>query len=418
MFGIEKRERQEVKSDNVQPKLQVEVIQDKNEEYYLDMLSSYFVLSENSSFIKMNRKEISKEEFLNEVREYLDLVAQGKTDEFKKSVVEQFEKDLWGFSVLEDLINDSPSDEETISDIKIVTYDNIRIKKNGERMSGNVSFSSNKSYVRFVNSIATKNSKNLSVMNAETTFTDNISHPEWTLRFTIATNFISATGSPVVHVRKLPKKHKSLSYYQQRGKLVTQEQMDYLRERILDGSGFLIVGKTGAGKTIFFNGLLDYVPHNKAIMVIQEYQELNNLRDDDGFVPHPEMVFFNTVEANGEGKIEYDLNDVAKIGLRFDVDYFAISEVKGGEARYLLNCIKTGSVGMCSCHGSSVEDGMDKLADYITYDSRYTKSEALAELRRLNTVVFIDGFRVKDIAEVTGYDWETGQMKYRHVSFS
>ena len=393
---------------------------ERTEEDYIEMLTSYFISTTNDSYLRMTRGDISKEEFLKMVTGYLDKIAKDKSKVFKENILNQFEKELWGFGVLEELIDDSPNDEETISDIKVVTFDNVRIKKNGKRMDGGVKFSSEKAFWRFVRSIAARNGQNLSMLNAKKTFTDTMSNKDWILRFSIVTEFINSTaaGQPALHIRKLPKKHKSLSYYESRGKLVTKEQMAYFKKRIEDGYGFLIIGKTGAGKTIFFNGLLDYVPRDKSVLCVQEYEELNNACDDADYVPHPEMLFFHTVSASGEGKVEYDLKDISQIGLTFDIDYFALGETKGAEAKYLLNYIKTGSIGMASGHGSSIEDGMDKIADYITYESSYTKAEALAELQRLNTVVFIKDFRVQDVAEVTGYDREKQTLIYNHVELS
>lgn len=387
---------------------------EKPESYYLEVLLNHFNSTKtNNALVRMYHEEISKDDFLKQVREHLEKIAKNRTEEFKNNVIHQFENYLWGFDVLEDLIND-----KSISDIKVVTYDNVRIKRHGKRMDGGVSFESEEAFQIFVKSIATRNGENLSLINAEKTFTDNKSHPKYTLRFTIATDFLTSTGQPYMHIRKLPKKHKSLSYYERKGLLITNEQIEYFEKRINCASGFLIIGKTGAGKTIFYNGLLDYVPRDKAILVIQDNEELNNARSEKDFLPHPEMLFLHTITASGDGKVEYDLMDLAQLGLRFDIDYVAIGEVTGGEAKYLLNCIKTGGVGMCTAHGSSVEDGMDKVADYITYETQYTKAEALAELRRLDTVVFVEDFEIKDVAEVTGYNREKGKLEFKHIKFS
>lgn len=77
----------------------------------------------------------------------------------------------------------------------------------------------------------------------------------------------------------------------------------------------------------------------------------------------------------------------------------------------------TGAIGMCTAHGSSVEDGMDKLADYVTYDTPYTKEQALEMLKRLNTVVYVQDFEIKDVAEVMGYDDVSKKLIYHHITF-
>lgn len=380
---------------------------------YVDILLRYFNSTSNEQFIQMNRGDMSKEEFMGHVEAYLDKIITLKNREQKEQVLAKFKNNLWGFSVLEPLIED-----KEISDIKVVTYDNIRVKRNGVRENANVKFESQHEYEQMLNTIAVRNGVNLSMLNAIQTWTDNSSNENWTIRFTAATSFVTSTGQPALHIRKLPKEHRSLLYFEKKGLLVSIEQVEYLKKRITETTGVLIVGKTGAGKTVFYNGLLDFIPRNKSVLVIQENEELNNRCKNGDFASHPEMLFLHTVYASGEGKVEYDLQDLARMGLLFDIDYFAIGEVKGAEAKYLLNCIMTGSIGMCTAHGSSIEDGMDKVADYITYATTYTKNGALEMLQRLNTVIYVEEFEIKDVAEVQGYDRDTKKMIYKHVDFS
>lgn len=374
-----------------------------------DELLNYFNDTKNNTFMNMNRKIITKEEFMSEVILRLQKITPNKSQKFRDEVLTRFKNLLWGFDVLEPIINNPD-----VSDIRIVSYDNIRYKERGKRKGADYSFKSQEDADRFVNSIAVRNAVNLSTMNAIQTFTDNNSHPDYTLRFTVATGFVTSSGNPVLHIRKLPKEHKSLSYFKRQGLLVTEKQIEYLKDRIKNSS-FLIVGQTGSGKTTFYNGLLDYVPCNKSVLIIQENDELNNKSAEDNIAPHPEMMFLHTVSANGEGKIEYSLQDLARMGLLFDVDYFGIGEVKGAEAKYLLNCIKTGSLAMCTAHGSSIEDGMEKIADYITYETKYTVESAMKMLERLNTVIFVENFRIERIAEVIRYNAEKGSMEYRYI---
>jgi pilus assembly protein CpaF len=187
----------------------------------------------------------------------------------------------------------------------------------------------------------------------------------------------------------------------------TKDIADYLKKRVTEGGGFLLAGKGGSGKTTGLNWLIDQIPEYYSGLVIQENEEL--------FSNHPDMAFEHTVINRGEGKIEYTLGDLARNGLLTDIDYFIIGEIKGGEALYLLNAIYTGAKGWASVHGASAREAMKKLTDYIKYNSDYTQEEALEMLVHLDTVVFMENFKVKEIAEVAGFDEEKGDLIYRMI---
>ena len=97
------------------------------------------------------------------------------------------------------------------------------------------------------------------------------------------------------------------------------------------------------------------------------------------------------------------------------IDYFIIGEIKGAEALYLLNAVYTGAKGWASVHGASSTEAMKKLVDYIKYNSDYTQEEALEMLVHLDTVIFMDDFSVKEIAEIEGFDAKKGDLIYKRI---
>ena len=189
--------------------------------------------------------------------------------------------------------------------------------------------------------------------------------------------------------------------------MAQKETFDYLIKAAGERDGMLFTGKGASGKTTMMNFLLDYIPHSYSGLVIQENEEL--------FSDHPDLMFQHTVMNRGEGKIQYDLKDLARNGLLVDLDYFIIGEIKGGEALYMLNAAYTGHRCWASVHGASSTEAINKLVDYIKYASDYTREEAMQMLTHINTVVFMKNFHVKEIAEVVGWDDDKKKLIYKYV---
>ena len=209
-----------------------------------------------------------------------------------------------------------------------------------------------------------------------------------------------------MHIRKIPKRKMTEQELIKLG-FFDEKTVEYLKKRVIEGGGFLLAGKGGSGKTTFINWLIEQLPEDVSGLVIQENEEL--------FSSHPDIAFEHTVQNRGEGKIEYNLGDLARNGLLTDIDYFIIGEIKGAEAIYLLNAVYTGAKGWATVHGASAKEAMKKLVDYIKYNSDYSQEEALQMLVHLDTIVFMDGFKVKEIAEVVGYDEDAKDLIYKNI---
>lgn len=313
-----------------------------------------------------------------------------------------FEDYVFGYQILEPLI-----DDETISDIKVVKPDCVRIKRFGKRMTSDVKFKDDADLNRFVEYVAIKNKVSISDINAVQNFTDKFSNPKFILRLNITTPYVNSVPNSYLQIRKISKKKRGMDYLVKVG-MMKQETADYLIDKAQTARGMLFTGKGASGKTTLMNELLEHIPEGNSGLTIQENEELFSNQ-------HPEIQFQHTVENRGEGKIQYSLKDLARNGLLLDVDYFIIGEIKGGEALYFLNAAYTGHRCWASVHGVSSTEAIDKLADYVKYESDYSKEDVIRMLRTLEVVVFMEDFTVKEISEVLGFDEETHRLIYKRV---
>lgn len=364
----------------------------------LDELLNYFIHVERQTLLLVERGIKDKSELMLAADAYLR--TRGVSAESRKRLIDHFSRFIWGYYILEEAIND-----KDISDIKVLSENNVRIKRKGRRMNADIRFPSKSDYKRFISMVAVKNKTNLSDVNAIQSFTDKESNSNFILRFNIATDFVNSCDVPYLHIRKIPKKKYTIKNLIELN-MLDEKTADYLINAASNSSGILFTGKGASGKTTLMNVLLDYIPHDKSGLVIQENEEL--FSDS-----HPDMMFQHIVSTHGEGKIQYDLKDLGRNGLLTDLDYFIIGEIKGGEALYLLNASYTGHRCWASVHGMSSTEAFNKLADYVKYESDYSLTDIKRMLIGIKTIVYMKDFKVCEISEVRGM--ENGEIVYEKI---
>lgn len=363
------------------------------------LVNDYITLKQNS-LLQMKKGLLSREEFLNEARLHMQS-RYLMEDDMLEEITDAFNQYIFGYSRLSPLIDDA-----AVSDIRVVSHDCIRIKREGKRMDADIAFSSEKEYRQFIDYIATKNQVNISNLNAIQRFTDTDSHPDFILRFTVSMPIVNTYNEPYLCIRKVPKKFPCLK------ELIHKEMLDtdtaqYLVESFRHGS-ILISGGNSSGKTTLLNALKETIPDDRAVLVAQQADELTTIF-------HPDMMFLHSLPGTSESAVEYDLKDISIAGLTMDVDYFIIGEIKGSEALYLLNAAYTGQICAATIHAPSADRALDKLVDYAMYESRYSRDELMKMMDCFKTIVFMENYRVKEIFTCNGWDKTGKELRLERI---
>lgn len=366
----------------------------------LPQLVEEYTVRKQQSLMQMKKGLMSKEAFLEEASLHIAAYYHRSPEE-DAGLLKEFEQYIFGYSRLSELI-----DDKLISDIRVLGYDNIRVKKKGQRMAARTVFSSPREYRQFIDYIATKNQVNISNLNAIQRFTDNESHPDFILRFTLSMPLINTSNEPYLCIRKVPK------FFPQVKDLIEQEMMERETAELLISrfreNSTLICGGNSSGKTTLLNALKETLPDDCAVLVAQQADELTTRF-------HPDMMFLHSLPGTGEQQVSYDLEHISIAGLTMDVDFFIVGEVKGAEALYLLNAAYTGQICAATIHAPSADKAPDKLVDYCMGKSGYSRDELMKMLDCFKTLVFMEHYRVKEIFECRGWDAENRNLIYKRI---
>jgi pilus assembly protein CpaF len=117
---------------------------------------------------------------------------------------------------------------------------------------------------------------------------------------------------------------------------------------VAERKNLLISGATGSGKTTLVKALLDRIPLEERILLIEDTAELPLNR--------PNHVRFTAQENVG-------IRELLKASLRHRPDRIVVGEVRDGAAYDLLQALNTGHAGSISTlHASSARHALDRLS--------------------------------------------------------
>jgi pilus assembly protein CpaF len=140
--------------------------------------------------------------------------------------------------------------------------------------------------------------------------------------------------APALTIRKFPSRHYTVDDLIARGTL-TQTLAEFLAAQISSGKTLLISGGTSTGKTTVLRVLANAIPENQRIIVIEDTSELH--------IRKPNMLAVECQTDTFKASVSFD--DLLKSALRWRPDRIILGEVRGIEARTLLDSLNTGHAG-------------------------------------------------------------------------
>ncbi|MBI3190996.1 type II/IV secretion system ATPase subunit [archaeon] len=298
-------------------------------------------------------------------------------------------RDFIGVEIIEPLMQDKNIEDISCDGVNIPIYVYHRDPKLGS-IRTNISFSTRDSLDMFVNKLAERSAKTVSVAKPllDGTLPDG-SRIQATLGTDIArhgSNFTIRmfTEEPMTPVDMLKFGTCDLKL------------LSFLWFLIEHQSSILVSGGTATGKTSLLNVLSLFIKPQMKIVSIEDTAELK--------LPHshwvPEVA---RTAISEEGKV--DMFELLKESLRQRPDYIIVGEVRGREAYVLFQQLAVGHAGLATIHA----DNFPKLMDRLT-----TQPIALPPniIENLDIILFVRRVkrgriysrRISEIVEILGYD--------------
>jgi pilus assembly protein CpaF len=206
--------------------------------------------------------------------------------------------------------------------------------------------------------------------------------------------------APALTIRKFTSRRFTVDDLIARGTL-TPALADFLGEQISIGKTLLISGGTGTGKTTLLNILAHAIPEGERIVVIEDTSELR--------IKKPNVLAVECQTDTFKARISFD--DLLKSALRWRPDRIILGEVRGIEARTLLDSFNTGHSGsLATIHANSAEKALHRFANLVIRSHPQTSfTDTEAEIgEAVDFVVHIErkpGRRViREALALRGYD--------------
>jgi pilus assembly protein CpaF len=206
--------------------------------------------------------------------------------------------------------------------------------------------------------------------------------------------------APALVIRKFTSRHYTIADLIARGTL-TRPLAEFLEEQIRSGKTLLISGGTGSGKTTLLRILANAIPDHERIVVIEDTSELD--------IQKPNILATECQTDTFKTRITFD--DLLKSALRWRPDRIILGEVRGTEARTLLDSFNTGHSGsLATIHANSAAKALRRFANLVLRsNSQATFSDIEAEIgEAVDFVVHVDrepGHRViREVLQLNGYD--------------
>jgi len=292
---------------------------------------------------------------------------------------------LFGYGLLQSLIED-----ESISDIDVLRFDYILLKREGKFILSELKFEDEATFERYCRLVVIRNGGILNEVDNHC----RVSDTRYALRIN-ATIKPRNTSGATLSIRKHPKTCYTLEALVDKG-FMTFEQMHKLVQYNQQKKNIVICGKGGSGKTTLLRSLLDVVDEFERVLICESDQEV---------YPQRPNVISQCIKKDYLGGSKRNLEMLIKDGLTMSLDTYCIGEITGSEAWDLIQAGHTDHRILSTIHATSPEDLFLRMLAMIETRTRLNESTLLRMVSNsIDIIVYLNTFKISRMTEVCGFD--------------
>ena len=348
-----------------------------------------YLINEKIDILKSENIEL----LTNEIKKYLYEKYFLKEEEKVKEIISKLINKMFGYDILQKYI-----EEKDITDIRVVSFNQIYIKNKGKWIKTKESFKDEQEYIEYIRFIVLKNGGNINYDIPIITISDK----KYNLRIEAGISPVNVT-SPNLVIR-IHRNNKDLSLEELYVKdCMFDNNIYYLLNNIINNNNIVIAGKGGSGKTTLLKCLIDKIPKEVSITSNEETAEL--------FISNRNMIQREIV--TGREIYNVDLEKLMKQSLVMSNDMIIVGELKGKETMMFFDSISTGHVGMATVHSNSASSTLDRLVTLVKRDERASKysEEFIARMLAdgIDYIIYMKDYKIEEILKIE-YDYLTEKI--------
>lgn len=261
-------------------------------------------------------------------------------------------------------------EDQAVTDIFIDSHSSVKVVRMGHAMETPFAFRSPEEYQLFVDCVLQTANRSLT---QRLPIVDCVLPDEHRSRVSAIHPSVIEASEPRLCIR-VPRLQKIAFFDILQTKTLPAPLAAWLSEVVALGeANILVLGPSGAGKTVMTTALLSSVNSDERIVTIEDVPEL--------FVPtvHLEKLVARPPDEMGQGEVT--MKDLLRAALRRSPHRIVVGEIRDEEGRIFLRALETGHAGsIATLHAENSRDALWRLLDLV---AAYENAPQKSIMRRL-----------------------------------